>query len=177
MESPRPFGTSPDVDALFPVLYDELKRIASHQLRLERPGHTLCTTALVHEAYDRLAEQTRALWVNKAQFLSVAARAMRRILVDHARKFRAAKRGGGRERLDLDAVDIPLEDRAEMLVGLDEALDRLAGLNPRLAQVVECRFFGGMTEDETAEALGITDRTVRRDWIKAKGWLHGELAS
>jgi len=165
----------PGVDALFPLLYEELRRIASRQLRMERAGHTLCTTALVHEAYVRLADQTRALWVNKPQFLAVAAQAMRRVLVDHARKFRSLKRGGGRERLDLDAVDIPVEDRADVLVALDEALGRLAALSPRLAQVVECRFFGGMTEEETAAAMGVTDRTVRRDWIKAKGWLAGEL--
>ena len=100
---------------------------------------------------------------------------MRRILVTHARKVRAEKRGGQWRRLDLDQVDIPVEDRAEAIVAMDGALDRLSALNPRLSQVVECRFFGGMTEEETAEALGITERTVRRDWVKAKGWLLHDL--
>ncbi len=162
--------------ALFPLLYDALRRIAHRQLRGERPGHTLCTTALVHEAYVKLADQTRAHYANREQFLAVAAGAMRRILVDYARKVRSEKRGGGWARLDLDVVDIPLEERADALLALDEALVRLEGLNPRLSHVVECRFFGGMTEVETAVALGTTDRTIRRDWVKAKGWLHEALA-
>jgi len=162
-------------ESLFPLLYDELRRIAHRQLGLERPGHTLCTTALVHEAYMKLADQTRAQYASRAHFLAVAAQAMRRILVEYARKVGAAKRGGKWARLDLDQVDIPVEERADALIALDGALERLTTLNPRLAQVVECRFFGGMTEEETAEALGVTDRTVRRDWIKAKGWLLTDL--
>jgi RNA polymerase sigma factor (TIGR02999 family) len=168
-------GSDSAANALFPLLYDELRRIASRQLRSERPNHTLSTTALVHEAYLRLVDQTRAQWVSRVQFLSVAARAMRRILVDHARRVQANKRGGGWERLDLEDVQIPIAERAQSLVTLDEALDRLSTLNPRLTQVVECRFFGGMTEEETALALGVTDRTVRRDWVKARGWLAVEL--
>jgi RNA polymerase sigma factor (TIGR02999 family) len=163
-------------ESLFPLLYNELRRIAHRQLGLERPGHTLCTTALVHEAYMKLADQTRAQFSSRAHFLAVAAQAMRRILVEYARKVRADKRGGKWQRLDLDQVDIPVEDRAEALVALDGALERLATLSPRLSQVVECRFFGGMTEEETATALGVTDRTVRRDWIKAKGWLINDVA-
>ena len=158
-------------ESLFPLLYDELRRIAHRQLGLERPGHTLCTTALVHEAYMKLADQTRAQFASRAHFLAVAAQAMRRILVEYARKIGAHKRGGNWSRLDLDQVDIPIEERAEALVALDAALERLTALNPRLSQVVECRFFGGMTEEETATALGVTDRTVRRDWVKAKGML------
>jgi RNA polymerase sigma factor (TIGR02999 family) len=164
-------------ESLFPLLYDELRRIAHRQLAVERPGHTLSTTALVHEAYVKLADQTRAQFESRAHFLAVAAQAMRRILVTHARKVRAEKRGGTWHRLDLDQVDIPVGERAEALVMLDGALDRLAALNARLSQVVECRFFGGMTEAETASALGVTERTVRRDWVKAKGWLLTDLES
>jgi RNA polymerase sigma factor (TIGR02999 family) len=168
-------GTSAAAESLFPLLYDELRRIAHRQLSGERAGHTLSTTALVHEAYVKLADQTRAQFASRSHFLAVAAQAMRRILVTHARKVRAEKRGGTWHRLDLDQVDIPVEERAEALVVLDGALDRLSTLNPRLSQVVECRFFGGMTEEETATALGVTERTVRRDWVKAKGWLLSDL--
>ena len=184
MESKRGDRGSPPVsglgdpaaaESLFPLLYEELRRIAHRQLAVERPGHTLCTTALVHEAYVKLSAQTHAQFANRAHFLAVAAQAMRRILVTHARKVRADKRGGKWSRLDLDQVDIPVDERAEALVALDSALDRLTALSPRLGQVVECRFFGGMTEDETATALGVTERTVRRDWVKAKGWLLNDL--
>ena len=163
-------------ESLFPLLYDELRRIAHRQLAVERAGHTLCTTALVHEAYVKLAAQTHAQFASRAHFLAVAAQAMRRILVTYARKVRSDKRGGQWHRLDLDQVDIPVAERAEALVVLDGALDRLTALTPRLSQVVECRFFGGMTEEETAIALGVTERTVRRDWVKAKGWLLNDLA-
>jgi RNA polymerase sigma factor (TIGR02999 family) len=162
-------------EALFPELYDELRRIAHRHLGAERTGHTLSTTALVHEAYVKLADQTRARFQNRSHFLAVASQAMRRILVGYARKVKADKRGGRWHRLDLDSVDIPFEERAEELVALDAAIERLAELNPRLSRVVECRFFGGMTEEEVAAALGVADRTVRRDWIKAKGWLIREL--
>ena len=162
-------------ESFFPVLYEELRRIAHRQLFGERDGHTLSTTALVHEAYVKLADQTRAVFTSRAHFLSVAARAMRRILVTHARKVHAEKRGGQWRRIDLDQADIPVDERAEALVALDAALDRLSAFNPRLGRVVECRFFGGMTEEETATALGITERTVRRDWVKAKGWLLRDL--
>jgi RNA polymerase sigma factor (TIGR02999 family) len=168
-------GSERAADVLVPLVYEELKQIASRQLRRESPGHTLCTTALVNEAYLRLVDQTRVQWINRAQFFAVAARLMRRILLDHARRVRAGKRGGDLRRVDLDDVDVPIQERAAELIALDDALDRLAALNPRLSQVVECRFFGGMTEEETAAALGVTDRTVRRDWVKAKGWLHQEL--
>ena len=168
-------GATAGADSLFPLLYDELRRIAHRQLAVERPGHTLSTTALVHEAYVKLADQTRAHFVSRAHFLAVAAQAMRRILVTHARKVGTEKRGGRWHRLDLDQVEIPVEERAEALVMLDGALDRLAALNPRLSQVVECRFFGGMTEEETASALGVNERTIRRDWVKAKGWLVNDL--
>ena len=168
-------GEQRPADRLLPLVYDELRRVAHRQLGRERPGHTLSTTALVHEAYLRLVDQTRARWVDRAHFFAVAAGVMRRILIDYARRYRAAKRGGDAQRVDLDLVEVSLEERSEMLISLDEALGRLAELNPRLSQVVEYRFFGGMTEEETAEALGVTDRTVRRDWMKAKAWLSREL--
>jgi RNA polymerase sigma factor (TIGR02999 family) len=175
-----PIPTAPPLapaaaEALFPELYEELRRIAHRQLGAERTGHTLSTTALVHEAYVKLADQTRARFHNRSHFLAVASQAMRRILVGYARKVRADKRGGRWQRLDFDRADIPVDDRAEALVALDGAMERLAELNPRLSRVVECRFFGGMTEEEVAAALGVADRTVRRDWIKAKGWLMREL--
>ena len=178
MPSPRATeAQAPDgeAEALFPGLYDELRRIAHRQLSAERTGHTLCTTALVHEAYVKLADQASARFANRSHFLAVASQAMRRILVAYARRVKAEKRGGSWQRLDFDAVEIPVEERADVLMALDGALERLAVLNSRLSRVVECRFFGGMTEEEVADALGITERTVRRDWIKAKGWLVREL--
>lgn len=162
-------------DRLFGVVYGELRRIARRQLAREGEGHTLETTALVHEAYLRLIDQSRAQFADRAHFFAVAAQMMRRVLIDHARRIRAAKRGGEWRRVDLDRAEIPVEERAGTLLQLDEALSRLAAVNPRLSQVVECRYFGGMTEEETAAALGVTDRTVRRDWVKAKGWLYAEM--
>lgn len=167
---------------LIPLVYDDLARIAHRQLGLEAAGHTLSTGALVHEAYLRLVDQTRAQWVDRVQFFAVAAHVMRRVLVDHARRHRAARRGGGRQRMialdSLDTADaghLLAATRADTLLALDEALERLGRLDPRQARVVECRFFGGLTEAETAEALGVTSRTVERDWVKARGWLHQEL--
>jgi len=162
-------------DRLFPLVYDELRRIAHRQLGRERTDHTLGTTALVHEAYLKLVDQTRAQLVDRAHFFAVASRAMRRILVDYARRHRAVKRGGAQAPVSLDETTIVADQRAETLVALDEALTRLAAVDERLSQVVECRFFGGLTEAETAEALGVTARTVRRDWVKAKGWLSHAL--
>jgi len=168
-------GDSSAVDRLFPVVYEELRRIAHHQLGRERPDHTLGTTALVHEAYLRLVDQTRAQWADRAQFFAVSARAMRRILVDYARRHRALKRGGERARIDLDDLTFGVDVRAEILIALDEALLRLAELDERLSRVVECRFFGGLTEEETAGVLAVTPRTVQRDWVKAKSWLYQAL--
>ncbi len=166
---------------LLPLVYEHLRSVARAQLRREarhRAGmHTLSTTALVHEAYFKLADVTRLDVQDRAQFLAVAARAMRQVLVDHARRFRAEKRGGGAVHLDLDAAEVAVEERADVLVALDESLARLAALSPRLAQVVELRFFGGLTEEEAAQALGVTDRTVRRDWVKARAWLYTDMAS
>lgn len=170
-------GDPKTVDRVFPFVYDELRRIASVHLRAERSGHTLNTTDLVHETYLKLVDQTQVEWRDRAHFFAIAAMAMRRILVDHARKHRTLKRGGERKQVPLDAAHLSVEDRAELLIELDEALTRLAGIDERMSRVVECRFFGGMTERETAEALGVTSRTVRSDWAKAKAILYLELSA
>jgi RNA polymerase sigma-70 factor, ECF subfamily len=169
-------GEQRPMDRLLPLVYDELRRVAHRQLGRERAGHTLSTTALVHEAYLRLVDRTRVEVADRGQFFAVASQAMRRILVDHARRRRAGKRAGAVRPLTLDEQLAGTEDDAGALVALDDALDRLAEIDPRLARVVECRYFAGLTEDETAEALGVTARTVRRDWVKARGWLYEALA-
>src|SRR5690349_25019865 len=166
-----PAGEAEAFDRIFPLVYDELRRIAHAQLGRERSEHTVGTTTLVHETYLRLAAQTRARFADRSHFLAVATQAMRRILVDYARRYRAEKRGGGADRVALRDAMLLAEQRADVLLELDEALTELAKVDERLSRVVECRFFGGLTEDETAAVLGITARTVRRDWIKAKGWL------
>jgi len=163
------------MERLLPLVYDDLRRIAHRELAGERDGHTVNTTALIHEAYLRLVDYHHADWRDRAHFFSVAAQAMRRVLVDYARQHRAAKRDGALRQVPLDDAVLVVAERADLLLGLDEALTRLAALDARQGRVVECRFFGGLTEDETAEVLGITARTVRRDWIKAKGWLYQEL--
>jgi RNA polymerase sigma factor (TIGR02999 family) len=168
--------TSGAMEQLLPLVYEDLRRIAHRELGGERTGHTVSTTALVHEAYLRLVDQRHTEWGDRAHFFGVAARAMRRVLVDYARQHRAAKRTGALQQVPLDDSVLVVEERADLLLGVDEALTRLATLDERLSRVVECRFFGGLTEDETAEVLGVTSRTVRRDWIKARGWLHQELA-
>jgi RNA polymerase sigma factor (TIGR02999 family) len=165
-------GDQAAFDRLFPLVYDDLRQMAHRHLARERGDHSLATTDLVHEAYLRLVDQRRVDWADRAHFFGVAAQAMRRILVDHARRHQAAKRGGKRERVTLDEELAVADQRADVLVALDEALTRLSAVDERLAKVVELRFFGGLTETETAEVLGVTDRTVRRDWVKAKGWLH-----
>ena len=158
-------------ERLFPLVYDELRLIAHRQLQRERPGHTLDTTALVHEAYLRLAGSTSQDFSDRAHFFAMAATAMRRILVDYARRYRTEKRGAAPRRVSLTDTMLVAEERADTLLAVDEALGELARIDPRLSRVVECRFFAGLTEDETAETLGVTSRTVRRDWTKAKGWL------
>ena len=162
---------------VFPLIYDELQRLARLQLQREPDGHTLSPTALVHEAYMRLIDYNRMEWTGRAHFLAVAATAMRRILVDHARSHRSIKRGGELRRVPIESIDMATDDRAELLIAVDDALDKLRQVDARQAQVVECRFFGGMTEEETAEALGIGLRTAKRDWAKAKVWLHKEIAA
>lgn len=170
-------GGSPEaMDRLFHAVYGQLRRIASRQLQSEHPDHTLGTTGLVHETYLKLADQTRVQWQDRGHFYRVAAGAMRRILVDYARRYRAKRRGGELHRVSL-GDEAMAEERGETLLALDESLERLTALNGRLGQVVECRYFGGLTEDETAEALGVTARTVQRDWAKARGWLYLDLSN
>ena len=163
------------LDAVFPVVYEELRRVAHRHLRAERTGHTLGTTALVHEAWLELARVRHDRWPGRAYVLAAASQAMRRILIDYAVARRAQKRGGGvaPEPLD-DAVAMAVE-RGEELIALDEALERLAAVNARYARVVECRFFGGLSVGETAEALGTSPATVKRDWTMARAWLNREL--
>ncbi|HEY2714421.1 MAG TPA: sigma-70 family RNA polymerase sigma factor [Chthoniobacterales bacterium] len=161
---------------LIPLLYQELRRLARKQLAMERRDHTLQPTALVHEAYLRLVDQESVHWKNRAQFLGVVARVMRRILVDHARAHLAAKRGGGSvNRLSLDEVEIPLRERAAEVLALDAALSELARVDERKSRVVELRFFGGLSVDETAGAMQLNPATVRRDWTVAKAWLHRSI--
>jgi RNA polymerase sigma factor (TIGR02999 family) len=173
-------GAPDAMDRLAPLVYEQLRHIAHRQLRAEPVGHTLSTTALVHEAYLKLVDQTRAEWQDRGHFFAVASGAMRRILVDYARRYRAARRGGGEDGapvrpISLDNTEIPAAERADALVALDEALERLGRLDERQARVVECRFFGGLSEAETAAALGISQRTVAREWVTARGWLYQEL--
>ena len=176
-------GAPDALTQLIPLVYAELRRLAHWQLAAEPSGHTLSTTALVHEAYLRLANEQRADFSNRAQFFALAARAMRRVLVDYARRHHAVRRGGVHARpVSFDDVSeghdadaLAAAARGDELLALDEALERLATLDDRLARVVECRFFAGLTEAETAEALGISTRTVSADWTMARGWLYREL--
>ena len=161
-------------EKVFPLVYDELHRIAHRHLTREQEGHTLDTTGLVHEAYLKLVAQ-RAAWNDRAHFYAIAAEAMRRVLVDYARQYQATKRGSSPQRVSLTDDMLVADARAETLLAVDDALTQLAAIDERLSRVVECRFFGGLTEAETAEALGVTARTVRRDWVKAKGFLHRML--
>ena len=168
-------GEASAVESMFPLVYDELRRLAHQHLARESNSRTLGTTELVHEAYLKLIDQTRVEWTGRAHFMGVAAIAMRRILVDRARSRQRLKRGGTRIAVPLESIDVSADDRAELVVALDEALDRLRSLDERQARVVECRFFGGMTEEEAAEAIGIGVRTAKRDWAKARSWLYTEL--
>ena len=170
-------------DRLVPLVYDELQRIASRQLRREHGERTLRTQGLVHEAYLRLlgpeADPGRGpewpTWQNRAHFLAIAARVMRQILVDGARRRGAAKRGGDWARVTLTGADPAVDASSDEILALDQALDRLEAMEPRLRKVVECRYFADMTEEEIAAALDVSTRTVQRDWMKARAWLHQEL--
>jgi len=166
------------MDDLFTLVYAELRRIAGRQLRGERAGHTLGTTALVHEAWFELAKLERIRWESRAHFLALAAQAMRRVLIDYAVARKSQKRGGGKahEPLDDDAL-IAVTERPDEFIALDEALQRLAAINERHARIVECRFFGGMSVEETADVLGTSPATVKRDWALARAWLNRELSS
>jgi RNA polymerase sigma factor (TIGR02999 family) len=170
-------GRPEALEELFPVVYDELRSLAGSFLRRERPGHTLQPTALVHEAYFRLTGRSEATVRDRAHFFAVAAQAMRRILVDHARRQRAAKRIGAQDRVPLDdAMPLSVDPEVDLL-GLHEALTDLAEINARQAKVVELRYFGGLTSEETAEVTGVSLATVERDWHAARLWLRRRLSS
>lgn len=168
-------GDRAAMEKLWPIVYDELRRLAHRQLFSERPDHTFNTTDLVHEAYLKLVRLDRIRWQNKAHFFALASQAMRNILVNYAVKRSAQKRGGGQAPLPLDEALVMSEQRAEALLALDEALTRLQQLSERQHRVVECRFFGGLSIEETAEALDISPATVKRDWNIARAWLNREL--
>jgi len=168
-------GNQQALEALVPLIYKELRNLAHNFLYRERPGHTLQTTALVHEAYLKLIDQDDARWQNRAHFFAIAAQAMRRILIDSARKHAAAKRGGPQAELSLDEVaDIALEPDINLLK-LDEALNELAKIDPRQSRIVELRYFGGLTIEETAEVISVSPATVKREWMMARAWLHQEI--
>lgn len=169
-------GDEAALEALMPLVYDELRKVAARHMRGQRTGHTLQTTALVNEAYIRLIDASQVKWQNRAHFFAVAAHFMRRILVDFARSRNYQKRGGGAQAVSLDEALIEVPERGADLLALDEALTRLQELNERQAQVVELRYFGGLNEEEAAEALKVSVRTVRRDWNFARVWLHRELS-
>ncbi|MGH9760134.1 MAG: sigma-70 family RNA polymerase sigma factor [Blastocatellia bacterium] len=168
-------GDQTALEKLMPIVYGELRRLASNYLRKERQGHTLQTSDLVNEAYLRLVDYKNLEWRNRAQFFAVAAQAMRRILVDYARKRRYAKRGGGTLAVPLDDSAVLSRERSADLVALDDALNTLASVDPRKSRIVELRFFAGLNIEETAEVLGVSPGTVMRDWTIAKGWLYREM--
>ena len=169
-------GRRDSLDALMPVVYEHLRLIARRQLAIREHGATLSTTGLVHEAYLKLVDQSRIAWGDRGHFFALASVAMRHVLVDRAKARLAQKREGAFQRVTLENEQVPNEDQPEALLDLNEAVDRLAAVEPRLAQVVECRFFGGLNLDETAAALGVSAATVSRDWTIARAWLHAELA-
>ena len=169
-------GKREALDALFPLVYDELKRLAASRLRDERPDHTLQPTALVHEAYLRLIDQHSSDWQNRAHFFGLAAEMMRRILVNHAVKRNADKRFGNQTRLALDEAISFANERDVNLISLDEALNELVKFDEQQAKIVELRFFTGLSIEETAEVLGVSDSTVKREWRMAKAWLNQQIA-
>ena len=169
-------GDREALDKLIPIVYAELRLRAGRYLRRERPGHTLQTTALIHEAYLRLVEQKQVRWQNRAHFFAISAQLMRRILVDHARGRDAAKRGGADLRVTLDDALAPATTRDVNIMSLDEALTRLAKIDPRQSQVVELRYFSGLSIEETAEVLDVSPATVKLDWSMAKAWLRREMS-
>jgi RNA polymerase sigma factor (TIGR02999 family) len=169
-------GDKEALDQLMPIVYDELRRQAARYLRRERPGNTLQTTALIHEAYVRLVDQRNVQWQNRAHFFGIAAQLMRRILVDHARAKKRVKRGGSDVRVSLGDATVAVKGQDLDVVALDEALQRLAQIDEQQSRVVELRFFSGLTVEETAEVMHISTATVKRDWSMAKAWLHRELS-
>ena len=169
-------GNQAALDQLIPLVYTELRQLARRYMRRERPGHTMQTTALIHEAYLRLVDQNRVRWQHQAHSLGIAARLMRQILIEHARSRTRAKRGGGVGTISLDEAAIVSQARATELLALDDALERLATIDPRKSQVVELRFFGGLSVEEAAQVLNIAPNTVLRDWRMAKAWLRREIS-
>ncbi|HEY6121592.1 MAG TPA: sigma-70 family RNA polymerase sigma factor [Pyrinomonadaceae bacterium] len=169
-------GSQPAYDQLFPLVYEELRRLAHRYMSRERPGHTLQTTAVVHEAYLRLIDQKHVQWQNRAHFFAIAAQMMRRILITHAQSHAYAKRGGGALRVSLDEAAIVSQERAGELIALDEALTALTVIDPRRSQVVELRYFGGLNNEEIAEVMKVSPNTVMRDWNVAKAWLYREMS-
>jgi len=163
------------LDQLMPLVYDELRRLARHHLRRERPDHTLQPTALVHEAYLRLVEQKNLRWQSRAQFFGIAARLIRQILVQHARTHGRRKRGGDADKVSLEEAVGLTDEPPVALVALDDALIGLAAIDPQQSRIVELRFFGGLTEEEVAEVLGVSLRTVEREWRIAKAWVQREI--
>ena len=170
-------GDAAALEKLTPLVYEELRRLAHNYMEGQRPDHTLQTTALVNEAYLRLAGQRKPNFDNRSHFLAVAAKAMRQILVNHAKAARRQKRGGGATKIELDEAALVSPEKPQAVLDLNEALERLASLDSRKAEVVELRYFGGLTQDEIAEVLKISAVTVRRDWVFAKAWLYSELRS
>ena len=168
-------GDRSALDQLLPLVEEELHRLAHRYMSRERPDHTLQTTALVNEAYVRLIDQRRVRWQNRAHFFAIAAQTMRRILIDHARRRAFDKRGGGARELQLDEAAVLTDERAAELVALDDALQALAEVDERKSRVVEMRFFGGLSVEETAEALGVSPDTVTREWRRARAFLHREI--
>lgn len=168
-------GDKAALDKLVPVVYQELRRLAAYYMRRERPGHTLQTSALVNEAYMRLVDYSQMRWQSRAHFFAVAAQAMRRILVEHARKRHFAKRGGGAVKVSFDEAAIVSQEQAADLVALDDALTSLEAMDERKARIVELRYIGGLNIEETAEVLSISPATVQREWRAAKAWLYREI--
>ncbi len=169
-------GDKAALDKLMPLIHQELRRLAHRYMSRERPGHTLQTTALVNEAYLRLVNRKDVHWQNRTHFFAIAAELMRTILVDHARSHAYAKRGGGLRKIELDEAMIVSQERAVEVLALDEVLKELADIDPQQSRIVELRFFGGLTIEETAEVLGLSPATIKREWSTAKAWLYHELA-
>ena len=170
-------GNKEVVNQILPHIYDELRKLASSYLRKERSNHTLQPTALVHEAYMKLIDQNRVKWQNRAHFFGIAAQVMRRILMDHARKHQADKRGGEFEKLPIEEeILIVSQDKSAELIALDEALEELAKIDPDKARIVELRYFGGLSIEETAEVMGVSIPTVNRHWKMAKAWLYSQVS-
>jgi RNA polymerase sigma factor (TIGR02999 family) len=169
-------GNQAALDQLYPLVYNELRRLAHGYLRRERKGHTLQTTALINEAYLRLVDQKHVHWSNRSHFFGISAQIMRRILIDHARRYDYAKRGGGAQRISLDEAAVVAKQRGRALLMLDEALKSLAKIDLRRSQVVELRYFGGLNNEEIAGVLKISENTVMRDWNMARAWLYQELS-